>query len=475
MLLELPLHMGRESCHSRPITIRNSCTKQMFILMKVIDLNILVIGNGFDLAMGWPTKYADFLNFIKLFRFAYNTEDYQKARIPKDCIGDFNNRMDRYTTKDEKEKLEKLKPFWDRFINAFKSEEANQVFRDFHFCIYRNRWIEYFEYRYDRQLIAGENWIDLEKEIKDAIKVLENDAIKIDVRNYSSMEINTIDRKIEEIIAKIQTEKNKNRKIHISTKTYLELRNKLREEFDKFVMALGIYLDFFVKHIYTGDIVPDDISNLVRKKEGKIDHVLSFNYVNNYNKYSGINENENNTCYVHGAVNYIKQLHKYIQKNQIDNYNQDTIKEIIEKNKMIIGFDEYRDDDAKNKQLDFIYYRKYFQRILKGTGSQYLKWLGQNELNNIYIFGCSLDATDKEIIKDLFLRKPVHTKIKIYYHDEEAHKRMITNLISILTQEKVIEMTSGINPDIEFVAQTSGKNNTSIKERNMPILPIELA
>ena len=447
----------------------------MFILMKVIDLNILVIGNGFDLAMGWPTRYGDFLNFIRVFQIAYNNKDYQESRVPEECIRNLNDRIDKYLPKDEKKKLESLKPFWDGFSKAFKSAEANQVFRDFHFCIYKNRWIEYFEYRYDRQLIAGENWIDLEKEIKEAINVLENDAIKIDERNYSSIEINTINRNIEEIIDKIQTEKNKNRKIHISTKTYLELRNKLREEFDKFVMALGIYLDFFVKHIYTGDIVPDDISNLVRKKEGKIDHVLSFNYVNNYNKYSGINENENNTCYVHGAVNYIKQLHKYIQKNQIDNYNQDTIKEIIEKNKMIIGFDEYRDDDTKNKQLDFIYYRKYFQRILKGTGSQYLKWLGQNELNNIYIFGCSLDATDKEIIKELFLRKPVYTKIKIYYHDEEAHKRMITNLISILTQEKVIEMTSGINPDIEFVAQTSGKNNTSIKERNMPILPIELA
>ena len=455
MLLELPLHMGRESCHSRPIIIKNSCTKQMFVLMKVIDLNILVIGNGFDLAMGWPTRYADFLNFIRVFRFAYNTEDYQKARIPKDCIGDFNNRMDRYLIKDEKEKLEKLKPFWDRFSKAFKSREANQVFRDFHFCIYKSRWIEYFEYRYDRQLIAGENWIDLEKEIKDAIKVLENDAIKIDVRNYSSMEINTIDRKIEEIIAKIQIEKNENRKIHISTKTYIELRNKLREEFDKFVMALGIYLDFFVNQIDIGNNAQEDIRKLANRKEDKIDHVLSFNYINNYNrKYTTIMENENNTCYVHGAVNYIKQLHKYIQKNQIDHYNQDTIKEIIEKNKMIIGFDEYRDDDTKNKQLDFIYYRKYFQRILKGTGSQYLKWLEQNELNNIYIFGCSLDATDKEIIKDLFLCKPVLTKIKIYYHDEEAHNRMIMNLISILTQETVIEMTSGINLDIEFVAQT---------------------
>ena len=452
MLLELPLHMGRESCHSRPIIIRNSCTKQMLILMKVIDLNILVIGNGFDLTLGWPSKYTDFLNFIKVFRIAYNNRDYQDARVPEECIRDLSNRIDRYLHKDEKKKIESLKPFWDGFSKAFESREANQVFRDFHFCIYENRWIEYFEYRYDRQLIAGENWIDLEKEIKAAIKVLENDAIKIDERNYSSIDINTINRNIEEIMDRIQIEKNENRNIYISIKAYVELRSKLREEFDKFVMALGIYLDFFVKQIYTGDIVPDDISNLVHKEEGIIDHVLSFNYVNNYNKYTEIMENENNTCCVHGAVDYIKQLHKY--RIKIDNYNQDTIKEIIEKNKMIIGFDEYRDDDAKNKQLDFIYYRKYFQRILKGTGSQYLEWLGQNELNNIYIFGCSLDATDKEIITDLFLRKPVHTKIKIYYHDEEAHNRMIMNLISILTQEKVIEMTSGINPDIEFIAQT---------------------
>ena len=417
-------------------------------------MNILVIGNGFDLTLGWPSKYTDFLNFIKVFQIAYNNRDYQDARVPETCIRDLSNRIGRCPQEDEKKKLENLKPFWDRFRKAFESREANQVFRDFHFCIYKNRWIKYFEYRYDKQLIAGENWIDLEKEIKAAIKVLENDAIKIDDRNYSSMEINVIDRNIEEIIDKIQNEKNENRKIHISTKTYVELRSKLREEFDKFVMALGIYLDFFVKQIYTGDIVPDDISNLVHKKEGIIDHVLSFNYVNNYNKYTEIMENENNTCYVHGSVNYVYELGKLTKKDKKDDYDSENIKRIIEKNKMIIGFDEYRDDDTKNKHLDFIYYRKYFQRILKGTESKYLKWLEQNELNNIYIFGCSLDATDKEIIKELFLRKPVHTKIKIYYHDEEAHNRMIMNLISILTQEKVIEMTSGINPDIEFVAQT---------------------
>ena len=177
--------------------------------MKVIDLNILVIGNGFDLALGWPTKYTDFLNFIKVFRIAYNHNDYKDVRIPEDCIRDLNNRIAGYPIKDEKEKLEKLKPFWDRFSNAFKSEEANQVFRDFHFCIYKNRWIEYFEYRYDEQLIAGENWIDLEKEIKDAIKVLENDSIAIVNRKSFIIDTYEVNNKIKELIEKIQSEKRK--------------------------------------------------------------------------------------------------------------------------------------------------------------------------------------------------------------------------------------------------------------------------
>ena len=29
-------------------------------------MNILVVGNGFDLAHGLPTKYSDFLDFVKI-------------------------------------------------------------------------------------------------------------------------------------------------------------------------------------------------------------------------------------------------------------------------------------------------------------------------------------------------------------------------------------------------------------------------
>jgi len=35
-------------------------------------MNILIIGNGFDLAHGLPTKYTDFLEYVKEFQFCHN-------------------------------------------------------------------------------------------------------------------------------------------------------------------------------------------------------------------------------------------------------------------------------------------------------------------------------------------------------------------------------------------------------------------
>lgn len=38
-------------------------------------MNILLIGNGFDLAHGLPTKYTDFLEFIKIMKEVKKNKD----------------------------------------------------------------------------------------------------------------------------------------------------------------------------------------------------------------------------------------------------------------------------------------------------------------------------------------------------------------------------------------------------------------
>ena len=47
--------------------------------------------------------------------------------------------------------------------------------------------------------------------------------------------------------------------------------------------------------------------------------------------------------------------------------NYKLIDELISKNNMVLGIDEYLKDDYKNNQLDFVDFKKYFQRIFKKT------------------------------------------------------------------------------------------------------------
>ena len=58
-------------------------------------MNILIIGNGFDLAHGFPTRYKNFLNFINEVK-----EYCEKFKFPKVPISDEDER---------KKEIEKLK------------------------------------------------------------------------------------------------------------------------------------------------------------------------------------------------------------------------------------------------------------------------------------------------------------------------------------------------------------------------------
>lgn len=52
-------------------------------------MNILIIGNGFDLAHGLPTKYTDFLEFCYKIKITQNwvggKKKFEKYHIMEDC------------------------------------------------------------------------------------------------------------------------------------------------------------------------------------------------------------------------------------------------------------------------------------------------------------------------------------------------------------------------------------------------------
>lgn len=139
---------------------------------------------------------------------------------------------------------------------------------------------------------------------------------------------------------------------------------------------------------------------------------------------------------------------------------------------MVLGIDEYLNDEAKNKELEFITFKKYFQRIYKKTGNTYKKWIkvivdfnnafinsiksnmiptAGNKKNGIYIFGHSLDITDKDIIKELI--ECPNTVTTIFYYNKEAYAQQITNLVKVIGQDELIKRVSGANPTIIFKQQ----------------------
>ena len=45
---------------------------------------------------------------------------------------------------------------------------------------------------------------------------------------------------------------------------------------------------------------------------------------------------------------------------------------------MVLGIDEYLPEDRRAAEIDFIEFKKFYQRIYKGTGNEYKKWLLAN-------------------------------------------------------------------------------------------------
>ena len=67
-----------------------------------------------------------------------------------------------------------------------------------------------------------------------------------------------------------------------------------------------------------------------------------------------------------------------------------------------MGIEEFLDEDQKNKDVEFIAYRKYYQRIIKHCDFSYRKVLeNSNNAISTWFFGHSLASSDKDILTHL--------------------------------------------------------------------------
>lgn len=425
-------------------------------------MNILVIGNGFDLAHGLPTKYMDFLGFCNHVSFICSRNEVKSA----DCY--WNKFLLKWDINEEIKKalkdafesrriIIKKKGFCIAKTDYLRLNEMYTLIRD-------NIWIDYFLEFY---VYHKENWIDFESEISNIIQSLENDL-------YSSSNNQSIDDDIKKLSNKFLCTRYPiniiKRILYVKVVTYKSVRNRLLGDLNRLIRAIEIYLYEYVEKIRIKTKSPDIVAL-------EINRVLSFNYTHTFSRlYKIVNEIDKSDVelfdFIHGEAN---------------------INNAIESNNMVLGINEYLPEDRKDKDIEFIAFKKYYQRIYKGTGCKYKDWINEireendiymarkhdceiflkngyglsNEIekmraelkqlnenpprHNLYIFGHSLDITDKDILHDLILNNNVYTTI-FYPHKEELGRK-IANLVKVIGQDELIRRTGGSTKTIEFRQQ----------------------
>lgn len=411
-----------------------SVVKEYFMSIDMPSKNILVLGNGFDLHHNLKTKYSDYIEFMAQL----------KKKNEMCANSNKNGVMSLDDLKEDQSKLRSqcLQTYIDK---GFSEETVRKVW-----TMSNNNFVQYFML-YNAEV---KGWIDFEVLIKNITTDIEKIMNKIDDINVEGEDKHKhgIIGNVREILLARSFSKifeiDERNGIYIKKElaNYLVGINRkavikiLHKEFDDLCDCLWLYLKDIEPHCreIKSEFTYQQIENI------GADAVITFNYTDTYKRYGISSEN---AIHVHGS---------------------------LEENNIVLGF-----DDDNERELQYVYFKKYMQCILKRTPilNQYnfsVKVLGEGGTNAhdyedpiMHFFGHSLDLTDREKLKYLF---NIAARIKIYYYDEDDHEEKIEKVIALLGKQDALRGMQ--NKRIEFIQieKTEKEMMDEKREREIPII-----
>ena len=362
---------------------------------------ILILGNGFDIAMGRKTKYTDFIEF-------------------------------------------------ERQLFSNPDEKLLEFLKVTNLCIEKYRDNLYLKFINENKGTLGDNWSNLETMISQLV-----DAIMYFKENNDLLFKVATTGRIWLLEEELLQEKNYRSKLYIADMFFSlfhekgwgslerevaleKLNNEFINQLDLLIELLEIYLsyldyiDFDVQKIEARPTALDAISDLSNSS------VLNFNYTNTSGYLFGTSEEK--THFIHGRIDLDRTFNRI--------------------NTMVFGIED-KENDVNS---DLIPYQKYYQRVVKETGTKFEEFfkpvyeysnvgIAKSFPKNIIIFGHSVDPLDKEIFQKCFkLVEIVSEQNRMFkyrfiftYFNELAKRSIIKNLAIILGKEKLIELTGKQN------------------------------
>ena len=369
-------------------------------------MNVLLLGNGFDLYYHLPTKYQNFLHTVDYLIQHYSEEIKS--------VGDV------FSAAELQEKDAFISECYNIHKDIYDNTALNQ--NDILELIEHtkdNMWFQYLLKSFDKDV----GWIDFEREISTVISVFKEFLDNLGtIFGAESLDKSRITRYIVRcfnffyevsdpmvsaygripsaqfsIIPEFKTEYPFGSKIEVpDTEKIIKHLSLALESLTK---ALKMYLGCFVENI----LGSTNITDYLEKQEVFLhnDYVVTLNYTNTFE-----------TIY---SANDVFHLHGNVQDD------------------IVLGINSDACDELENTDTSFITFKKYYHRIMLETDKRYLQWItdeicdGRIDIH-LLVMGHSLDVTDADIITDLF---GLASEITILYHSNEAKASHIANLVKI--------------------------------------------
>lgn len=347
-------------------------------------MNILILGNGFDLAHGLKTKYSDFLEY---------------------CCKQFN----RFPT---------YKPT-DKYYN--------------------NLWIRHF---INVQQKMGDTWIDLEKEIYKVIQYLSQlpiinslDYQRALIMNYDDRSFNFYNFE-KYLVGSVGSISSKNGYKRFEPYNELQLKvyfdnprgvvNFLYDQLREFTKLFEYYLiDEVLNHIESESKYRLSLKSIGVSEGSKDVYILNFNYTDTCerfykSKFSGYCDINIKPVYVHGKVENNDECNLVLGTQCFDKLPAHYV-----------------------MPADFNIFKKHNQRHKYNTIEEYqdllhiIKNSNDNTKRVFHVIGHSLDKSDFVILKHIFLAHQ-DSIINIYYHNEETQEKLINNITEMIGEKEVM-------------------------------------
>lgn len=390
------------------------------------NYDILILGNGFDLACGYKTAYDDFYNFLKL---ATNTD----TTI---FLSNFNTLFPQINIDNAQELLVKFKNLID---NDYKENIFIQYFLNYN--TYLNSWVAFekellcIAKGFDAFFEALKNYDKAGPLCNDFNWKVKNNSEALRVFSFiKSCKFYTIDESLEDGSATffeftIKELSGLNAiQWQVATEKYIdEFIDYIYNDLNAFSDLFAIYL-----HIVTLQNLNDIEFNF------KADKIVNFNYTNTYNKKLSA-QKETEICYLNGSI-----------EAKMDN--------------IVFGFNS--DENFKNSGLDTL--SKSSQRIDKKTDFIKLKKYLPDEKDTWYevkigVYGHSLDKADKDTLNMIFTTYK-NVAIDVYYLNNKSKKSLIGNLKNILTQSKFNALSA--NNQINFISCSAQEEYDDVSDED---------